>query len=327
MVVTPRGVCIAVCVAVVVACAPHAPALGRYKAIDGKPIEENFPLPDVQRNAVVRAGGGSGVVLRVKKDRPQDPATSGWLCILTADHVGATAIGFGDGEPPNGSRPNEFLVQLTFPGPKTGKNEKGQDTFADIKMLGVRFTDLTQLPLLNDLSLTEFQRNVEGVQAGYGNAATTDTLKRAYYPDDTYGTYRAWNNNQLSLDENYSHKSTKHYVFKALQGRLYFEPRCAFGRRITFGSSYTLPGDSGGPTFQRVGDTWKLAGIHSSASLYPDEGKTPHAPEGSTWSDVYAWEYRQWIMESCDAVPEPATLAALGGGLAALVLRKKLRRA
>jgi hypothetical protein len=306
--------------------AGQTPALGRYKAKRGEPIEENFPLPAALANAVVRAGSGSGVVYKIKKDRPDDPATPGWLCVLSADHVGATAIGFGNGDPPNGSRPNEFLVQVTIPGPKTGKNEKGQDTFADIKMLGVRFTDLSKLPRLADLSLTEFQRGVEGVQAGYGSAAVVDTIQRAYYPDQSYGTYRTWNNEKLSLKEGYSRRSGKHYSFTALEGQLYFLPEGAFGNRITFGSSYTLPGDSGGPTFQKVDNDWKLVGIHSSALLMPDEAKNDHAPNGSTWSDVYAWEYRQWIMDSCNAVPEPATILAFGGGIAAWILRRRRRR-
>jgi len=295
-------------------------AIGRYNVENGKVVDKDIELPAEVFNSVVRIGStGSGVVYHIKLDDPGNKDSGGWLCVLTADHVSGVTVGFGNA----GGGGLSLEASLRINGPITGKKD-GKDTFLDLAMLGVRFKKLSDLPKLGNHVITKLDKDVRVVQAGYGPGASVDYIAGAYYSDEKYGTYRSWDNAKTSVNPNYDRKNkegTKLYQFVGLEGRLYFTR----DGRNRYGSSYLFPGDSGGPTFQMIGDAWKLVGVHSGAQFFKDDAGQEYAPTGSVWTDVHLADYNDWIMKSCDAVPEPASIAGLSGGLAVLIARRRKR--
>lgn len=82
--------------------------------------------------------------------------------------------------------------------------------------------------------------------------------------------------------------------------------------------SHSLNGDSGGPTFQVQDGRWRLVGIMSEG----EETARGTIIEGASMWDVRVATYEQWITDTCNAVPEPATFVALFAGVGALVFRR-----
>jgi hypothetical protein len=109
------------------------------------------------------------------------------------------------------------------------------------------------------------------------------------------------------------------YLFSALQSDLDFQPAPNM-LPITFGDSYLLNGDSGGPAFQMNGDqtAWMMVGIHSASqtqnNAITDAGYARVA-EGSGQFDVNVWQYRTWINDACMMVPEPQAWLLIGIGV------------
>lgn len=286
-------------------------SLGIYK--------NTFALPAGVKNTVVRYGTGSGTVIAVKPIDKSDPKKGGYLCLLTADHVGGEWMGFGNGASPSGKE-GEYKVVWTSPRLKNAKDKpEDPDTFVDIKMVGIKVDDLTKLPEMTFPSIGTLTENSELVQAGYGESAAADTLQRAYYPVNEYGTYRCGTNDQPTKSDTYTRNV---YKFKAIRAPLYFKPNGAFGDNITFGSSYLLAGDSGGPSFQKMDDAFLLVGVHSGAQVFNDDAGQPYVPSGSIWADVRASEYSDWINQQCMAVPEPDSLLVFVGLLPLLRRRR-----
>lgn len=299
-------------------CSLGAHGIGRYKFENGKVVDKDIDLPIEVFNSVVRIGdSASGVVYRLKLDDPNNKDSGGWMCVLTADHVSGMKVGFGN----SGGGGLTLDATIRIEGPKTGKKD-GLDTYLDLAMLGVRFNKLSDLPKLGDHAIAKLDKDIRVVQAGYGPGASVDYIAGSYYSDRKYGNYRSWDNEKTSINPNYDRKKddeSRLYQFVGLEGRLYFTRN----GRDRYASSYLFHGDSGGPTFQKVGDSWKLVGVHSGAQFFKDDAGQEYVPSGSVWTDVHLADYNDWIMRSCDAVPEPASLAALAGGLALLRCRRR----
>jgi hypothetical protein len=105
------------------------------------------------------------------------------------------------------------------------------------------------------------------------------------------------------------------------------------------GTSYTMSGDSGGPTLELVNGKYVVVGVHSSGLLLnsTDGGTPPTLLESDVisyakdndfiWKDVNATSYGTWITSAEASVntnlPEPTCLALVL--LAGLALRRTRR--
>jgi hypothetical protein len=102
------------------------------------------------------------------------------------------------------------------------------------------------------------------------------------------------------------------------------------------GEAHLFFGDSGGPSFQGVdlngdGDIddpgeWILVGVHSAAQLDTDNNSW-WADAGYLSVDVSVGFYLNWIEQTCDMVPEPASVIALAVGLMGLAYGRRRRAA
>lgn len=315
--------------------APNAAGLGRY------PFDT--PVPNGIRNAVVRVTGpnadpnlvsvGTGTVFDIHLDRPNDPNSPGWLCVLTADHVvnlnGAWAIGFGDGNAAGGTDPNlnNLTAQQRIKIWGTN-NANGQAIFPDVAVLGARFADFSKLPEITLPRLPEFSPSMSStlVQAGYGRPGLPrlNGANYEYSAVNQYGTYRAGQNTIDNYRENFQLTGgDKDYTFFAFQGDW---DRYNYAPGLTGGESYIFSGDSGGPTFVDNDGTWELVGVHSASQR--TLGAVEVAREGvDVWTDVDVATYRMEIERACaQLVPEPSSMIALAAGGIALLARRRRRK-
>lgn len=96
------------------------------------------------------------------------------------------------------------------------------------------------------------------------------------------------------------------------------------------GEGGMLPGDSGGAWLINVSGNWRLIGVNSFISDTGGNGGNGGWSQYLDWGDqggaVDVNQYSQWI-ESNAPVPEPASMIALGLGVAALAARRRNRKA
>lgn len=319
----------------------------------GRAPQGNFGLPADVAGATVRVTGshvegpandpervtqrGSGVVINIKRDAT---GNGGFICVLTADHVAGQQlntpvgqnwrtpqwqIGFGNGTLGGGP-----WITLTDPAMVFRPPAAGNGNRIDLTLLGAHVDDvrtLTSVPLFQGVA------NVPLAQAGYGddvlaNAALVNGARNYTIPGPNdqgqrYGTYRD-GINQVDAIENTPAVpiGVDTYLDSALRSHLAFLP-AGGALPITFGASYILTGDSGGPAFERntgiANSPWQLVGIHSISQTQDATGKMDGYSvvlENSIQYDVNVGQYLNFINNSCAAVPEPmATLVAVIGGL------------
>jgi hypothetical protein len=297
---------------------PAAWGLGRWPS-------DVLPAGDPRANAVVRVlgvGAGTGTVIAIK---PDAHGPGGWLCVLTADHVvrNAQNVQIGFGNLPAGW---SYLAPLVFLGPQ---NSNG--TVVDLAILGVRVNNLGALPQMR-LPTLAAPLVPDLIVAGFGiQADPHPTISNRYVQVGGYGTYRSGRN---TIDAGGVATVTPIYQFLAFIYDLDFSPPGQWPPAV--GEAHLFPGDSGGPSFQEVdlngdGDIddpgeWILVGVHSAAQLDTDNNSL-RADEGYLSVDVSVGSYLNWIEQTCDMVPEPASVIALAVGLMGLAYGRRRRAA
>jgi len=199
------------------------------------------------------------------------------------------------------------------------------------------------------------------VQSGYGlqaNVSTTNAYNTANgtnlatyvwkynaNPSLSNPVFLSGKNTIQSLDANHtgiqtafkSNAGPMNYVYSALIGSASITSDGAGGYN---GTSYTMSGDSGGPTLESVGNKYVLVGVHSDSvtndsyiyvtnppTLAESDvlSSTDAAGKNYLESDVNVTAYTDWINtteESLNStIPEPSTLALLALLAPALLLR------
>lgn len=306
-------------------------------------------LPAGLENAVVRVsatggGPGTGTIISITPDN----SGGNVYCVLTADHVlrdaanpgglpASVSIGFGSVA---GTAAGNFPYSTT----NTATQVK-LDAPVDLAVFSIDIpkAQLGNLPVITAATVTAPVIPATGtspiIQAGYGDQATVGVgapfaAGQAYYESQAqYGTY-ASGMNTISLASPFGRYANGIYAFSALQGIPTFTLD-ASGNPLS-ATSYVLSGDSGGPTFQTFSNgKIGLIGVHSASTPGAALPGGQEAVSGSgayQWTDVNASVYNAWINTNCTAVdaaavPEPAALAlmAIGGAALLLVQRKRQR--
>jgi len=324
---------------VVYLASPAAWGLGRWPS-------DVLPAGDPRANAVVRVGRqvgnqfvglGTGTVIDIKRDA-QGPG--GWLCVLTADHVVRgeqnLRIGFGNLRNLPADWPYRVPQRLVFLGPQDPEDPTGARV-VDLAILGVRVDDLNALPQMRlpTLTLGAPLPDVPLIVAGFGIQADPDPNIRDRYvgPRRSYGTYRS-GRNTIEEDGVRSGYTTllATYRFRALTYDLdFFYPPGQWpptDPQRDLGEAHLFSGDSGGPSFQADGNEWFLVGVHSGTN--PPRGRdaiNEWANAGDLSIDVSVGFYLDWINQTCEMVPEPASLIALAVGLMGLAYGRRRRAA
>jgi hypothetical protein len=281
---------------------------------------------------------GSGTVIAVV---PDGTGQGTWYCVLTADHVlrGGTSAGlaFGNGNQFTGFfDTTDVANRVRFAAP------------VDLAVFAVDVpNNANPSPpqiLVPDIIAPDTTAGNQIVQAGYGNVATAGVGAPApagqqFYDRrvGSYGIYKAGTNTftgppvpGFTDDQIKGMPVGTNYRYEELHGTFVFTP--AAGQPTT-GTTYLLPGDSGGPTFESNGNGGLgLVGVHQSIDPLHGANGTDGMPTlaypGDEWHDVEAFRYRTFISRACSAViiPEPATLVTCFLGASVLVgfhLRKK----
>lgn len=304
-------------------------------------------LPVGLEDAVVRVyapgvGFGTGTIIGITPDN----SGGNVYCVLTADHVlrnagnpgglpASVGIGFGS---------VAGTAAVNFPYSTTNAAAQVKlDAPVDLAVFSIDVpkAQLANLPVITAATVTAPLIPATGtnpiIQVGYGDQATVGVgapfaAGQAYYQSQSqFGTYVS-GLNTISSASPFGGYTRGIYAFSALEGIPTFTLDGA-GNPVS-ATSYVLSGDSGGPTFETLSNgNIGLIGVHSGSTA---GAALPGGEEGISgsgayqWSDVNASNYLAWINANCKAVdaaavPEPAALALMVIGGAALLLVRPRR--
>ncbi len=317
-------------------------------------LNDAFALPDGLANDIVRIQetyttdsgakmsvlGGTGTIINVA------PCSCGgyWYDILTADHVvraptGDTLQGVSIG----------FRFDSAWPLSVANlKTNIQYDNPVDLAIIAIEVPKNAPDSVLQPLSLLQpvpimapdVAQGNQIVQAGYGlQAKVVSSVKIG---DTTYpyaykilpyngtsfipknGTLLVGANTAKELNPSFSYTNQEvkvEYTYKAILGTFTISTN---NGEATSGTTYTLNGDSGGPTFQSNGNGgFALVGVHSAAEFYtlPNGRYLPYNTPGQQWADVNVSQYTNWIADAekaANVCPEASTWAMMLIGLAGL---------
>jgi hypothetical protein len=357
---SPKARCIAVSLLGmigVIAFAPKCFALALLNDFYGLPAGLANDVVRIQETYSVNGGvptsllSGTGTIINIAPDGNG----GNWYDVLTADHIarapmGATLQGISIG----------FRFDSTYPLTVANLGVNIQyDSPVDLAVIGIDVPANAPPSVLQPLSLLQpvpiMAPNVAAgnqiVQAGYGYQATpvlnpvalmangqpflvngqpvrlfNGWAYRVTVTPNSQGTYLAGSNTATGLMANFRYTdpgSGMNYMYNALLGSFAFTFN-AMGNPAS-GTTYILPGDSGGPTFESDGmGGLDLIGVHSAIQFNSVGGVLqPFNWPGNMWADVNVSQYTTWITnaeKAANVVPEPPSLALLVVGLLALAV-------
>lgn len=302
------------------------------------PDEQLIPkaiLDEVVRIYADGAAGTGSIIDKHNVYNGQGQVVGYDLCILTANHVvknrSQLSIAFNNIGNPNQGPHGAWLVAE---GRDKQFGSPSNPEFPDLAILGCRVakTEFTEsLDPLTVIDDTQIPAGSSFSVVGYGNTGYLDDINGDHIPDGyqevngTYGT-RRWANNIFDYKVKHhwgqwNHQAWEYDLTGPIPG--------------VIGEGFPLRGDSGGPLL--VSDPTNITVYGPAPQLRPTYtnsivgvvsfGETGFIDWGDKEYDVRITpEYREWIEMECHMVPEPATMAALGLGLAA-VLRTRRKKA
>jgi hypothetical protein len=284
---------------------------------------------------------GTGTVI----SEVPDGSGGDWYNVLTADHVifGAyNAATNGNG----GAIGMGFNLDSSFPLSVASVGNVALDGAGNGPDLGLFAIDVTaaQQALANVWQAAALQpvsfmspNNAGGnviAQAGYGNQALAGNGLPApgnqnrylfQLSPSTYGKYLAASNSisPTGLVGGYvgvGNGRGGSYTFDAIQNTFAFTTNNS--GTVLSGTSYILPGDSGGPTFETNTATGALSliGVHSDDRFFTNNLGQTWATPGQLDDDVQISSYTNWIAMEIPIidVPEPSSLLLASVGLVLL---------
>jgi len=263
-----------------------------------QPIVPNVLAPEftsVVRISSTNGGGTNGSGTAINE-----------FFVLTAKHVGGNWIQFGNAG--SGAQTFQAVERIAHP-------------TADIALL--RFAN--PLPVFTSILFGD-HLGATATMVGYGASGTLRADGTGYdmWPNTSGapGTRRKGNN---VLDERFR-ILPEHNFGSGVTNSLNFmfdldgpTGNGSTGGPAIAGEASLGPGDSGGGTFRFVNNEWRLIGVNSFIWSVQNDGDYHDWGDGGGIVDLN--EYQQWI--TTNAVPEPGTMLALAGGIAALALRRR----
>ncbi len=288
-------------------------------------VELNF---ETQTTEVTRLG--TGTIIGIRRNDPQNERKGGAICVLTADHVvrprqdarrSRWRIGF--------VRDDGMMSLITGDKSRYIQGPTVDGKPVDLAILAFSFENFIILP-----ELLEPLPKIGGVaedlfyQAGYGHSGrVTNTIDPFYNVVSEYGKLAIGFNDPDAIEPVHTTPPGKTngvaYTYQAIQGDLDFK----LGNdrpNVVSGQSHFLNSDSGGPSLQQLGDDWLVVGVHSESETRVSDGNMIVRP-GDKWWDVQTARYQQWISDTCRAalaIPEPSGCSLLSASLLALAAQR-----
>lgn len=302
-----------------------SPGLARWNGDNlggnNNPPTKNLDLPAGIANLFVRVNLNwvvegvskselaSGIVIGFKRDSAD--SETGRVCVLTAAHNVALpsdfkgkfytrSFAFGDqgSNYPNIIADSGVLRRIPhgyFPYPA----QRG--VRPDLAILVGTVTDWDkQVPKMLTPAAVAAEDGSDLLLAGFGNTGRVDTENRRYYVVKGYGTLRSGTAKVKAVEEHTDDSTGRDgstYTFKAIKSLMEFRPLEA--KASTSASAFFLNGDSGGPTLQKQGDSYKLVGIHSESHYVSGQGEGDYVREDNPQWDVRTQDYAEWINKTC----------------------------
>lgn len=267
-----------------------------------------------------------------------------WLCVVTADHVARAApvldVGFSN-EIPGGARGPEYradVVKLGGDPKELLRDDQDKQHLPDIAFVGVRvpqnvFNAVPAYQLADRRALDRGRFSI----VGYGNTGIRHIDQNGNWlgyrrVEDSYGTKRFMNGLAIHNDNMwYPDPIDGPYKGVTVDWQIL---RPSGADTFTRGYGAAFDGDSGAPYF---------ASFDMPVEVLPDYDVTVKTeflwavhhgrPPGFGLDIKYFGDlgrgteliplYQRWLHAECMAVPEPASLLAIGVGVAAMALRRR----
>lgn len=256
----------------------------------------------------------------------------GWLVVLTADHVVAAGgfavggtvadVGIAAGNDPTGASN----------GLKAGFVARMGSQKVDLAVLGINYGAYNdRIRNMRSLAAVDpAQPPASFTSMGFGMGLDPDNTANEWKPDGNFGTQRFYNNKQYTIT-NGAIATANGYVNQCIE----WKSLAPGDANAMDGQGSIWIGDSGGPLFSNTADKEKvdgrdvaiwangIMGVNHMLVARKVNSAPVALPYGSMMRAVYLnQDYRTWINQQVQAVPEPTAIFGLAVGLAFLRSRR-----
>lgn len=271
---------------------------------------------------------GTGTVIANKNVGGQ-----GWLVVLTADHVLAR------GEAAVGGTKSDLGIQTgnsiggSSNGTKAGFIARMGGQKVDLAVMGINYGAYNdRIRSMRSIAVTNpTQQPASFTSLGYGMGLSADATAQEWKSDNDFGVQRFYNNKKYTISAG-AIATANGYVNQCIEWNA-LAPNDA---DAILGQGSIFLGDSGGPMFCESADKetingtdipiWAngILGVNHMIVARKVNGAPVAVPYGSRLRGVYLnQDYRQWITQQTQAVPEPSAVSIGLVGLLCAAFRKR----